>query len=505
MSEFHGATAEATRAWLEAHPARVLQPLGPTGLVVTQAGFGGYRVADGVGGHQKALRHALQQGINLVDTSTNYTDGGSERLVGQVLAELQAEGVLAREAVVVVSKAGYLQGQNYEISQRRKEKGRPFPDLVELGEGLEHCLHPEFLEDQLTRSLERLRLRSLDVLLLHNPEYYLGWAARAGTLADEAREEYYRRLEQAFRHLEQEVEQGRIGWYGVSSNTFPAPADEPQFTSLDRVLELAAGIREDHHLAVVQLPMNLLERGAAVEANQPDGRSALARARDEGLAVLINRPLNAIVGPELVRLATVAPPPVQVDQQQVADELYNLVGLEEGFRGLLPSLPLPGEARGPVSSAFTVGQMLQARWHSFAGLQDWLDIRGRLLEPRSREATAYLRRMPGLPRDAASWLEGYGSNLEAVFDAVTAYYQGRAAERTAALERAVEGADEQWGAAPNLSRKALRALRTTAGVTCVLVGMRRADYVEEVLAELEATVLQEPREASWARLGEELP
>ena len=83
---------------------------------------------------------------------------------------------LARDQVVVVSKVGYLQGSNFELSQQRKAAGNPYPDLVEYADQLEHCIHPEFIADQLTRSLQRLNMETLDVYLLHNPEYYLGWA-----------------------------------------------------------------------------------------------------------------------------------------------------------------------------------------------------------------------------------------------------------------------------------------------------------------------------------------
>jgi len=114
----------------------------------------------------------------LIDTSANYADGGSETLVGQVLGKLIDSGELARDEVVVVSKVGYLQGQNYALSPERKQQGRPFPELVEYGEGLEHCIHPDFLRDQLNRSLERLNLETLDFYLLHNPEYYLEWARK---------------------------------------------------------------------------------------------------------------------------------------------------------------------------------------------------------------------------------------------------------------------------------------------------------------------------------------
>ncbi len=506
MTEFRGATAGATAAWLARFPARAVQPLGGTGLSVSAAGFGCYRVTAGSGGHEAALRHALRGGVNLIDTSTNYADGGSERLVGAVLAGLQGEDGPSREAIVVVSKAGYLQGRNLERARERAAAGRPFEDVVELDERLSHCIHPAFLEDQLTRSLQRLELDSLDVLLLHNPEYYLAWAAREELSAGPARAEYERRLAAAFAHLEDEVARGRIGWYGVSSNTFPAPADDPEHTSLQRVLELAAGVRADHHLAVVQWPMNLLERGAATDPSQPDGRTPLALARDEGLAVLVNRPLNAIVGDELVRLVTVAAPPATVDPHAVGDELYNLVGLEEGFRArVLPSLDVPPEARGPLAGAFSAGQMLQARWTSFPGLTRWSELRNQVLVPRAREAAGYLRRGGSLPRAAADWLDGYLSNLEAVCDAITAHYQARDAERGAALHAAVAEADPEWGQAPNLSRAALRALRTTAGVTCVLVGMRRPPYVEEVLAELEAPYLSSDRDRAWGRLDAALP
>ncbi|MCA9924600.1 MAG: hypothetical protein KC421_19630, partial [Anaerolineales bacterium] len=53
------------------------------------------------------------------------------------------------------------QGQNYEMVQARKAAGRPFPNLVKVKAGLDHCIHPEFLADQLTRSLERLQLETI--------------------------------------------------------------------------------------------------------------------------------------------------------------------------------------------------------------------------------------------------------------------------------------------------------------------------------------------------------
>ena len=62
--------------------------LGSTGLTTSRIGFGCYRIDVGQPEHRSALTQAIRQGCNLIDTSTNYADGGSERLVGSVLNEL---------------------------------------------------------------------------------------------------------------------------------------------------------------------------------------------------------------------------------------------------------------------------------------------------------------------------------------------------------------------------------------------------------------------------------
>ena len=114
--------------------------------------------------------------------------------------------------------------------------------MVNYGEGLWHCLHPEFLEDQLTFSLDRLGLETLDVCLLHNPEYFLSDAKNRKLTIDEQqlqdlRDQFYRRLQQAFSYFEKQVTAGRLQYYGVSSNTSTASPDDPEATSLSRMLE----------------------------------------------------------------------------------------------------------------------------------------------------------------------------------------------------------------------------------------------------------------------------
>ena len=181
--------------------------------------------------HREALKLALTSGCNLIDTSTNYGDGHSEKLIGEVLKELTTEGKIRRDQIVVVSKAGYVQGENLTLARQRRERGIPFPEMTEYSDDCWHCISPEFLKDQITRSLARLGLPQIDVLLLHNPEYFLK--------VTHDHREYYRRIGEALQYLETEVAQGRIQYFGISSNTFPEPKEADDFTSLEMVCELA--------------------------------------------------------------------------------------------------------------------------------------------------------------------------------------------------------------------------------------------------------------------------
>ena len=61
-----------------------------TGLVVSEIGFGGYPVRDPV-----VLDRAIDLGITYVDTSDDYRDGDSERVIGEVMARRRKDVVLA--------------------------------------------------------------------------------------------------------------------------------------------------------------------------------------------------------------------------------------------------------------------------------------------------------------------------------------------------------------------------------------------------------------------------
>src|SRR5258708_6910999 len=125
------------------------RPLGKTGLVVSEIGFGAW----GIGGrtpNQTTYRDthhrtpppppspALGPGITFFDTSAAYGDGHSEELIGRAV-----RGVRSR--VVITTKAGY------------DSWDRP-PDFS-----------PQAIVASTERSLRRLGTDHLDLLQLHNP------------------------------------------------------------------------------------------------------------------------------------------------------------------------------------------------------------------------------------------------------------------------------------------------------------------------------------------------
>jgi len=450
-------------------------------LVPGRIGFGGYRIDDQTPEHRQALELALASGCRLIDTSTNYTDGGSERLIGAVLHELTGRGAIRREEIAVVTKIGYVQGANLEVALERERAGRPFPEMVRYMEGCWHCIHPDFLRDQLTRSQERLRLETVDVCLLHNPEYFLSDAAkhRRGGL-EEARSEFDRRLREAFAFLEESVKAGRLRGYGVSSNTAVSAPGDPEATSVVRMLaaaEAAGGSR--HHFRILQVPMNLFESGAALTRNTGpgNGQTALQAAAAAGLEVLLNRPLNAFVEGRLLRLAE---PRVLPPEMPIAESVSILERLEKEYRS---EVGAPEADHKDADLLFEmVGQV--------AGLADqiedflhWQQVEQQYIIPRMNTLVGALGRgVPAGRRDRfGAWWDRYLPALRRLLQDVgrTAASKGR--EQAVSIASAIDPALPRDLRGESLSRKALHVLTSTPGVGAVLVGMRRAEYVRDAL------------------------
>jgi aryl-alcohol dehydrogenase-like predicted oxidoreductase len=152
-----------------------------------------------------AIRHAVELGVNWVDTAAVYGLGHSEEVVRRAL-----EPYRVGEDVYIFTKCG------------RRWEGRP--------EGvIENDLRPESIREECEASLGRLGVERIDLFQAHWPD----WAT--GTL-----------MEESWGTMAELVDEGKVRWIGACN------FDEDLLSRCEAV----------RHVDSVQPPLSLLARGA---------------------------------------------------------------------------------------------------------------------------------------------------------------------------------------------------------------------------------------------------
>jgi aryl-alcohol dehydrogenase-like predicted oxidoreductase len=299
------ATPDGTRRFRERHaghsPASHFRT-GPSDLTFTSIGVGTYLgdpddATDAAYG--TALVAALALGTNVIDTAANYRAQRSERVVGLTLASLIEAGTIQRDEVVLCTKGGYLpfdgaypSDPGRWIYETYVKPGLLAPaDIVGGG----HSLAPRYLQHQIDRSRANLRVATIDVYYLHNPESQLASVERPEVMA---------RIGRAFVALERAVAEGTIGCYGVATwNGFRVARTAREYLALADLVALAEReIGPGHHFRAVQLPCNLAMTEAVTARHQPvgDHLGSLVEAADHhGITVVASASLlqGKLVGP----------------------------------------------------------------------------------------------------------------------------------------------------------------------------------------------------------------
>jgi hypothetical protein len=443
--------------------------LGKTNRKVSICGFGGYRIDSRIKNHEEALKYALESGINLVDTSTNYADGESEILIGKVLKKL---GKSKREKITVVSKVGYIQGSNLE-----EAKKKDYAEVVNCSPDLRHCIHPDFIKDQLDKSLKRLEQKYIDVYLLHNPEYFLNYTF--GMELDELRKEYYRRIKKAFEYLESEVKKGRIKYYGVSSNTFVESSDKQNFTSLEKLLEVAKEVSTKNKFAVVQAPLNILEKGAFNNKNQSDRTSFLEKAYKSNLGVLANRPLNAIKNNRLKRLADfeIKEDRSEEEVKKLIEQLKNLEKeIRENFLGRVKK-----DEKKVVNQYMSIGKILDTNLGNIQGASHFGEIRKMYLVPRVNYAITQIYDANEGDHTVRTKLNKYATQVNITLNSIESIFAKKANEENKEFHEKLDQFIPAKNQSLPLSQKAVMMNNSLKEVTSTLVGMRSIQYVDDAL------------------------
>jgi aryl-alcohol dehydrogenase-like predicted oxidoreductase len=131
-------------------------PLDGTGMDITRVGFGAWAAGGGGWfgsmGHQDdgsslaAIRHAIDLGVNWIDTAAVYGHGHSEEVVAQALS-----GVAEQDRPFVFTKGG--------LAWDERDRSR---EPVRIGA-------PASLRTEVDASLRRLRVERLDLYQMHWP------------------------------------------------------------------------------------------------------------------------------------------------------------------------------------------------------------------------------------------------------------------------------------------------------------------------------------------------
>jgi hypothetical protein len=246
--------------------------------------------------------------------------------------------------------------------------------------------------------------------------------------------------------------------------------------------------------------MNLFETGAVLTPNQPSGATVLEYARQKNLGVLINRPLNAITGGRMIRLAEVKEAG-DVAPEEIEQRTADLAETEQVFVSrILPELHLESGLASRIQAQFLAADALRQVWRTFSGYEHWREVRDSYLLPRIRGVLEFLDTQTAGAREHSAWKDAYAGALDAVLQSLGGFYAMAAARKIGRIKSALAAADPEWGGDVPLSRLAVRALRSTEGVSCILMGMRRPEYVDDVLAELKAAVAPRQRVDSWQKL-----
>jgi hypothetical protein len=151
--------------------------------------------------------------------------------------------------------------------------------------------------------------------------------------------------------------------------------------------------------------------------------------------------------------------------------------LKEAFLSALQTeADYPGKQYLPAKEV-AWAHTLRQNFEKLHDLEGWKNILEFQIKPAMVEAEDILRQYD----EMTTWLDDYLADSEALFNCITIYLE----EITSALSRKISKLLDETAPAlkssKTLSQKTLRVYRSFPGLHCVLVGMRKADYVRDSL------------------------
>lgn len=201
----------------------------------------------------EGVKEAVKNGINLIDTASNYRYGQSEKEIGIALQELFEEGVTKREELIICSKGGFIQleypfpANPYSwIEENIINASLATLDDIELDQ---HCMTPDYLEWSCKKSLENLGVKTIDIYFLHNPEIQV---SKLGY------KKFLKKIETIFKRFEIMVERGMIKYYGVAVWNGFIDESTNEHINLEDLVGIALKVGGvNHNFKYIQTPFNI--------------------------------------------------------------------------------------------------------------------------------------------------------------------------------------------------------------------------------------------------------
>jgi hypothetical protein len=214
----------------------------------------------------------------------------------------------------------------------------------------------------------------------------------------------------------------------------------------------------------------------------------------EGIAVLVNRPLNAMPTKKsgVLRLADF---PIEGEPMDFERQCQTVAELEDEYRTTIAPLLQPSDQGMAPADFFTWAIELTRVRPQIQGLEHWEQIEHQMIAPHFNQVMKVLsRHLTGT--DALqweAWRDRYVPQLLTLLGGLRREATERSRARTASISAALDPLLPEARHKESLSRKALWVLTSTKGVTSVLNGMRSRGYVEDSLAILKWELIPSTR------------
>jgi hypothetical protein len=225
-------------------------------------------------------------------------------------------------------------------------------------------------------------------------------------------------------------------------------------------------------------------------------------SRNKKLGVLINRPLNAFTGRRMVRLSSIEVRD-RMNYKEIIQRIKDLARSETRlWRTILPKMEsVPGGLRNRIKQQVCIAETLKHHWRTFGSYERWREAKDGIFLPRIQGVMDFLLPHAESNPDLADWMTSHEKILDRSLRAVASIYADDAVALEKKIIAMIGAADDAWARSGTLSQQAIRTLASTAGVSSVLVGMRKAAYVADVLAGLRHPVEPVDRSDAWACLA----